>query len=66
MTAGDLASAAVEAIRNAVRQGERAGFRHRLAGRVSLAQGQWNCGAETSSEAVRLYPNTEELGTTRS
>ena len=30
MTASDLAKAAVEAVADAVRQGEEAGFRHRL------------------------------------
>ena len=33
MTARDLANAAVEAVRNAVRQGEKTGLRHRLEGR---------------------------------
>jgi hypothetical protein len=39
MTARDLAIAAVEAVRNAVRQGEQAGFRHGLQGQVSLGAG---------------------------
>ena len=37
MTAGELAEAAVEAIGNAVREGEEAGFRHRLVGKASIA-----------------------------
>jgi len=39
MTARTLANAAVEAVRNAVRQGEEAGFRHGLQGQVSLGAG---------------------------
>jgi len=39
MTAKDLATAAVEAVADAVRQGEKAGFRHRLKGRISLGAG---------------------------
>ena len=39
MTAKELANAAVEAVRNAVRQGEEAGFRHGLQGQVSLGAG---------------------------
>jgi len=39
MTAGELAEAAVEAIGNAVREGEEAGFRHRLADKVSMGAG---------------------------
>ncbi len=36
MTAREMAKAAVEAVAAAVRQGEEAGFRHRLKGRISL------------------------------
>jgi hypothetical protein len=36
MTARELARSAVEAVADAVRQGEKAGFRHRLAGRIAL------------------------------
>ena len=39
MTARELAKAAVEAVRNAVRQGEEAGFRHGLHGKLSLGAG---------------------------
>jgi len=39
MTARDLAQAAVEAVTNAIRQAEAAGFRHRLEGQVSLGAG---------------------------
>ena len=39
MTAGKLGGAAVEAVANAVRHAEEAGFRHRLAGQVSLGAG---------------------------
>jgi hypothetical protein len=39
MAARTLANAAVEAVRNAVRQGEEAGFRHGLQGQVSLGAG---------------------------
>ena len=39
MTAAELGVAAVEAVRNAVRQGEEAGFRHHLAGQVVLGAG---------------------------
>ena len=39
MTAGELAEAAVEAVANAVREGEEAGFRHRLVGKVSMGAG---------------------------
>ena len=39
ISARDLAQAAVEAVRNAVRQAEAAGFRHRLEDRVSLGAG---------------------------
>jgi hypothetical protein len=39
MTARVLARAAVEAVWNAVRQGEEAGFRHGLHGKVSLGAG---------------------------
>jgi hypothetical protein len=40
MTAKEMARAAVDAVADAVRQGEAAGFRHRLAGRVSLGTSQ--------------------------
>jgi hypothetical protein len=39
LTAGELGEAAVEAVRNAVRQGEDAGFQHGLQGQVSLGAG---------------------------
>jgi hypothetical protein len=39
MTAGELAEAAVEAVANAVREGEKKGFRHRLVGQVSMGAG---------------------------
>jgi hypothetical protein len=39
MKARDLAKAAVEAVKNAVRQAEEAGFSHRLHGQVSLGAG---------------------------
>ena len=39
MTARDLAKAAVEAVGNAVRHAEEAGFQHRLEGRVTLGAG---------------------------
>ena len=39
MTAKELANAAVEAVRNAVRHGEESGFRHGLQGQVSLGAG---------------------------
>jgi len=38
-SAKELAEAAVEAVRNAVRQGEEAGFRHDLQGRIALGAG---------------------------
>ena len=40
MNAGEMAKAAVEAVANAVRQGEKTGFRHRLEGRVSLGMSE--------------------------
>ena len=40
ITARDLAQAAVEAVRNALRQAEKAGLRHRLEGRVSMGFGE--------------------------
>lgn len=39
MKARDLAQSAVEAVRNAVRKAEEAGFSHRLQGQVSLGAG---------------------------
>jgi hypothetical protein len=39
MTGRDLAGAAVEAVGNAVRQAEQAGFQHRLHGQVALGAG---------------------------
>ena len=51
-TAKDLARSAVEAVANAVRQGEKAGFRHRLKGRISLG----------TSEVVELRNVTTALG----
>lgn len=39
MTARDLAKAAVEAVRNAVRQAEQVGFSHHLQGQVGLGEG---------------------------
>ena len=52
LTARDLARSAVEAVANAVRQGEKAGFRHRLKGRISLG----------TSEVVELRNLTTVLG----
>ena len=49
MTARDLAKAAVEAVKNAVRQAEEAGFTHRLQGQITSAQGRWRCGTRPSS-----------------
>ena len=40
ITARDLAQAAVEAVRNALRQAEKAGLRHRMEGRVSMGFGE--------------------------
>ena len=39
MTAQELSAAAVEAVANAIRQGEEAGFRHHLEGQVALGAG---------------------------
>ena len=40
MTARELDEAALEAVENAVRQGEKEGFRHPLVGEVSMAVGE--------------------------
>jgi len=52
MTARELAEAAVEAARNAVRDAERRGHRHRLEGRVSLGM----------SEVVDLHDQLTAIG----
>ena len=43
----ELANAAVEAVRNAVRHGEEAGFRHGLQGQVALGRRRWSCGTRS-------------------
>ncbi len=52
MTARDLARAAVEAVANAVRQAEQAGFQHRLHGQVALGAGT----VELQNETLVVNP----------